>query len=286
MQLFTGLLYLTTCVLLSSLAECGLICYKTDECEVDDNEPWSYHGDNGPKEWGKIYPDCNGRSQSPVEIYTGEVVPARSLQKLELNNYDIPVAYAKIVNDGHSVQITPVDGVSRTVHVEGHVLTLQQLHFHWGSRHYQGSEHALDERKYAMEAHFVHTNARNEIAVVAVIFRATEHDNIALTPIVDVLPYIPHKNEEIGLRTLLNLQDLLPANPSSFYRYTGSLTTPGCTEGVVWSILRGLEPVGVHQLYEFRNLYSTSEDASAACKITDNFRPLQPLNERVIYVSQ
>ncbi|GBM35061.1 Carbonic anhydrase 2 [Araneus ventricosus] len=200
----TALLLIAGALILPYIADGAVI-----DCAVDDTEPWSYHGKtNDPSAWGETYPSCYGSNQSPIAIKTGETVIDADAGKLEMKNYGIPITKATIINNGHSAQITPKDDVARTIEVEGSVYTFQQLHFHWGSRYDQGSEHTLDGRRYALEAHFVHTNKDNAIAVVGVFF----------------------------------------------------------------------------QLAELRSLYSTTKDQDyAGCKLVNNYRPLQPLNDRVVF---
>ncbi|GFU96388.1 carbonic anhydrase 7 [Trichonephila clavipes] len=183
-------------------------------------------------------------------------------------------------------QVTPQDNVARTIEVAGSTYTFQQLHFHWGSRYDQGSEHTLDDVRYALEAHFVHTNKDNNIAVVGVFFQSDTHDNEAFQPISNVLPQIPFKDNSVDLQSDLILNDLLPSNPAGYYHYDGSLTTPACSEGVKWFVLKGIKQIGEKQLNELRNLYSTTKDKDyAGCQITNNYRPLQPLNGRVVIES-
>ncbi|GBN49509.1 hypothetical protein AVEN_71049-1, partial [Araneus ventricosus] len=71
--------------------------------------------------------------------------------------------------------------------------------------------------------------------------------NDAFIPIVQVLPGVAYKGKSTHLLSRLNLSDMLPENPASFYRYIGSLTTPPCDEGVIWSILRKTAHIGRHQ---------------------------------------
>ncbi|GFT53615.1 carbonic anhydrase 6 [Nephila pilipes] len=256
-------------------------------CKADDEEPWSYHGrNNGPSAWGERFPTCFGREQSPIAIKTKDTILDISAKKLLMKNYEIPITKATIVNNGHSVQITPRDNVARTIEIQGCTYTFQQLHFHWGSRYDRGSEHTLNDVRYALEAHFVHSSKDNAIAVVGVLFQAGTRNNAAFQPISNVLPCIPFKDNSVDLQSNLILNQLLPSNPASYFHYDGSLTTPGCSENVSWFVLKAINQIGEQQLTELRNLYSTTKNkANAACKIIDNFRPLQPLNGRTVFES-
>ncbi|GIY37503.1 carbonic anhydrase 6 [Caerostris darwini] len=241
----------------------------TVTCKAAEDESWSYHGEtNGPSAWGESFPTCYGEEQSPILIDTSNAVVDTSSKKLHMKNYDVPITKAMIINNGHSAQVTQIDGVARTIEVQGSVFTFQQLHFHWGSRYDSGSEHVIDDTRYALEAHFVHTNKDNTIAVVAVFFQATSHNNEGFQAIGDVLPQIPFKGDTFDLQSGLNLGELLPDNPSGFYHYEGSLTTPPCTENVQWFILKGVNSIGEQQLTELRSLHSTTKDKEyAGCKL-------------------
>ncbi|GBM99198.1 hypothetical protein AVEN_103355-1, partial [Araneus ventricosus] len=135
-------------------------------------------------------------------------------------------------------------------------------------------------------AHFVHKDSDNGIAVVGVLVQMVNQDNQAFKPIVDVLSDVLYKDESSRLRSSLNLNQLLPENPASYYEYTGSLTTPMCTEGVAWFVLQSKQTIGRNQLNSFLKVYSVEEeDRSSDCLLAPNNRPIQNLNGRVIYAS-
>ncbi|XP_054718230.1 carbonic anhydrase 2-like [Uloborus diversus] len=256
------------------------------DCPNDAQEPWSYDGLNGPPYWGETYPDCYKDSQSPIAINPREVQQDPNLEQLSFTNYDKPITKAKVVNNGHTVQITPEDGVQRTIRANGDTFSLAQFHFHWGDIYYRGSEHTLNNMRYAMELHLVHANSRNELAVVGVFMQELQMDNRALKPIVDSLSNVKYKNDNTELPSGLVLNSLLPRNSGSFFRYNGSLTTPACSEGVTWSVLRSPISIGKNQITLFRKLNSAdNSEENADCKLVNNFRPVQPLNGRKVLAS-
>jgi len=257
------------------------------QCPADKEESWTYRGLKGPYFWGGEFPECNGQNQSPIEIDSVDVETDTNLAQLALVNYESVVTSATIENNGHTVEIVPTDGVSRTIEVNGEEYGLNQLHFHWGFTYSEGSEHIIDGVQYAMEMHLVHLSHDGKIAVVGIFFQEQQEDNQDLQPIVEQLQNVEYKENSSTLTSNLDLNSLLPANPTSFYRYAGSLTTPGCAEGVTWNVVSQPLGVGKNQMKEFRKLFSATKDkATIGCTMAPNYRPPQDLNGRTVYASQ
>lgn len=119
---------------------------------------------NGPNSWGKINRVCNGNSQSPVNLQSSIVGFAGRSQPLIIDGLQkIPEAI-RYNNNGHSVQIRFRFTDRRPVRVHGGPLKtayiLDNVHWHWGLKDNLGSEHLLDSKRYAAEAHFVMYNSR------------------------------------------------------------------------------------------------------------------------------
>jgi carbonic anhydrase len=223
----------------------------------DHTSTWTYSDHSGPEHWGDLKSDyklCStGKAQSPIDISSAVKV---SLAPLTFNYRASPVT---ILNNGHTIQVSPKDAGGITLPTGDY--SLVQFHFH------TPSEENIQGRAYPLDAHFVHSNAAGELAVVAVLFEEGAH-NPALEPILAAMP------KKVGDQTTLDMQniaDLLPAN-RHYYSYMGSLTTPPCSEGVRWNILT--EPVQLShaQLEAFKALYPM------------NARPVQPLNDRTVNV--
>jgi carbonic anhydrase len=214
--------------------------------------------------------------------------------------YSTKVTGAVLKNNGHSAEIQLPAGTKPPTLSGGNLgkdYTLAGLHFHWGPTDKLGSEHTVDGKSYAGELHFVHyltsagsvaaavdMTSSDAIAVIGVFLKLQEKDNSALSGIISQLAKVPYVGYKANL-TSLKLSDLLPTSQSCFYRYSGSLTTPGCKQVVVWTVLDS--PIGISsaQLAQFRTLYSVMENAKTGHdpQITQNFRPPQPLNGRQVY---
>ncbi|XP_054718630.1 carbonic anhydrase-like [Uloborus diversus] len=259
---------------------------QKEKCPADAREEWSYNGLNGPQYWGKTFRQCNGRRQSPVNIKYEDVIEDPYLKKLSFKNYSKPISRARVRNTGRTVEITPQDGVQRSIEANGELFTLQDLHFHWGTDKNKGSEHATNGVLYAMELHLVHRNRKNEVAVVAVIMEEYSSDNRDLKLVVDTLPRLQYKNYSTNLASGFKLSNLLPSNPATFYRYEGSLTTPRCDEGVIWSVLKKRISIGKSQITKFRQLKSADDSReNVNCTLVNNYRSVQSLNGRKIFLS-
>jgi carbonic anhydrase len=217
---------------------------------------WDYQGVGGPEEWASLDPQfaacARGKRQSPIDIRDGirvELEPVRFSYR--------PSAF-RVVDNGHTVQVNVAAG--NTIAVQGREYELQQFHFH------RPSEEHVNGRQYDMVAHLVHKDAQGRIAVVAVLL-----DRGAAQPIVQaVWNNLPlEKHDEVAASQPLDLERLLPED-RRYYTYMGSLTTPPCSEGVLWMVLKHTVPVSPEQVAVFARLYPM------------NARPLQPLHGRLI----
>ena len=109
--------------------------------------------------------------------------------------------------------------------------------------------------------------------------QVTPNDNPAFEPVTSMMDHVLHEGNEWQLNDTLSLRDLLPASTSKFYRYTGSLTTPGCNEIVVWTVFDAPIYISDRQLARFRILISEDGDT-----LVNNYRPAQPLMGRTVHV--
>lgn len=217
---------------------------------------WDYEGAEGAKDWGELDPGyraCSvGCQQSPIDIT--ETIPAR-LPWISLNWR--PQAF-EIANNGHTIQANVAPGSFAQIGPNRY--ELKQFHFH------RPGEHALNGKRTAMEAHFVHANDQGKLAVLGVLMVAGPRNPL----FAEIMKVAPSSPGEAKLKGPAYAQALLPRRGGLFFRYEGSLTTPPCAETVEWNVY--LDPVAVAQA-----------DIDAFAKIfANNSRPLQPANRRFI----
>ena len=221
---------------------------------------WTYGGDTGPEHWGELDVGnkvCSlGFQQSPIDLR--DAIPARP-GAIAVNYKSTAL---RIVNNGHTIQCNVDPGSSVTL--DGQNFRLLQFHFH------HPSEHAMDGRRFDMEAHFVHINDAGMLAVLGV-FIEPGGENSLLAPVWRHMPRDAGPEKKVSSVTL-DPAWLLPAN-QQYYRYLGSLTTPPCSEKVIWSVFSEPVQASTAQIKQFASLF----DMTA--------RPLQGLHRRLLLKS-
>jgi carbonic anhydrase len=228
---------------------------------------WGYGEEDGPPVWAKLSPDykaCEtGRAQSPIDLRTREAKAPTDAVDFDYRHSSIKItrnAYVvDALNNGHTIQID-VDEMSE-LEIGSDRFQLLQYHFH------APSEHALDGRRFPMEIHLVHQSASGEIAVVGLLIKEGAA-NPAFDRILDHLP-AEHGESVHQENVATDPRDLLPED-HHWYRYTGSLTTPPCTEGVRWFVVANPITLSAEQIADFTKLFD------------GNARPLQERNDRTV----
>ena len=234
---------------------------------------WDYERE-GPDAWHHLYDQCEGESQSPINIRT-PFVRYESFAPLSLNGYhnNISSISWNFTHNGHTIVATPIQ--SNRLSISGGGLTdifyLIQFHLHWGYNEYQGSEHTINNEKFPLEMHFVHrSSSTGQLAVIAILFTLKREDNPYLNDLLSVLNRTV--NSSTTIEQQVDLSRLFPTSSSpQFYRYNGSLTTPPCTEGVIWTIFERFVPISSYQV---RALHRNT--------IRVNYRSPQPLHSRKV----
>ncbi len=222
---------------------------------AEENEHNAAHWDyetHGPGCWGGFAQECQqGHMQSPIDIKSKAHKGLKGSFVLKMNE-DVHTT-ADVVDNGHAIQVNVKNGGKLVL--DGRAYTLVQFHFHGHS------EHTIDGKQYALEGHLVHKSADGHLAVVGVMFN--EGDN---NPVLD------NVLGGIGRTIRIDPQDLLPDDKKHYYHYVGSLTTPPCTEGVQWYILKKPVTASKDQIKTMRSFYE------------NNFRPVQPMFDRKLEV--
>lgn len=224
---------------------------------------WSYHGETSPEHWDEIEndSDCGGRRQSPINIIDFNTVKPETPTSFQVY-YSSETHMKKAINNGHTVQFEFMRGDS--IFYDGEVYQLVQIHFH------EHAEHLICGVVYPIEIHLVHINEYGDLTVLAILGKEGEESQI-MELLEGFLPLRMGESKLIDVQCDLN--QLLPAD-RSFYSYSGSLTTPPCTEGVNWVVFKN--PI-ILSLDEVKKLKSNMP--------LNNYRFEQPLNGRVVAIN-
>ena len=225
---------------------------------------WAYETTDetaGPEAWGAVPGAATcaaGKSQSPVALESKSAT-ARDLPNLAFAYGAVPL---RATNNGHTVQFEAAG--AGTVTADGVAYTLAQYHFH------APSEHTLDGRRTPMEMHLVHLDAAGKAALVVGVFLAEGAENAALAAAFRALPRAAGESlAPSGERIDPSL--LLPKD-RTYFAYSGSLTTPPCTEGLKWYVLRTPATLSAAQVAAYLSLPH----------LAHSNRPVQPLGGRKV----
>ena len=202
---------------------------------------WDYAGPGGPEHWGSLKPEfatcANGERQSPIDIRGGIAVDLEPI-RFEYHPSDVAV-----IDNGHTVQVNVPPG--NRITVSGRSYDLVQFHFH------RPSEERINGRQFEMVVHLVHRDFEGRLAVVAVLLeRGPAHP--VVQAVWNDLPL--EKGMEQPATRPMDIEALLPSD-RRYYTYMGSLTTPPCSEGVLWMVLKQPAPLSQEQIGVFARLY-------------------------------
>ena len=255
-----------------------------------------YNGDQNEDKWPVT---CrNGRRQSPIDIRTEYTKKARMIgNSLIFNRYAKQVA-ALVHNNGHTIKVRFTDEPDDDIWIKDGGLSLTKFqfaeaHFHWGEDDNKGSEHQIDGQSFPMEMHLVHWN----LDVGQTLKEAVEKDtgislqvlgvhfkigktNEKFKHLFDAVKKARNQSQTATIYNGIRLYDLLPHNTDAFYRYEGSLTTPGCKEVVLWTIFKDKIEIDNDQMETMRKTtYARNEQEE---KMYNNFRSVKFQYDREI----
>ncbi len=220
---------------------------------------WNYEGHAGPEHWGELtreWATCStGIEQSPInldEAIHGDVEPVQLHWSSD--------ASWMLQNNGHTVQLSPMKGEDAGyLEIGGERFELLQFHFH------TPSEHAIHDKRAPMELHFVHKAHDGTLAVLGVMMNGGGGKGL-FDEIVTLAP----ADKSLAEFGKVDPYKLVPDTKGRFYRYQGSLTTPPCSQIVLWTVLEQPIQVSDDAIRLFQSIFPM------------NARPLQPLNRRYV----
>lgn len=211
---------------------------------------WDYEA-HGPAHWDEFSTLCaKGKIQSPINIITKKTQHSENNNSLILS--ENVTALDTIADNGHSIQVIIDHGGSITAN--GIEYKLVQFHFHGRS------EERINGKQYDLVAHMVHKSAEGNLAVVAILFNKGKKPSPLLQKVLD----------NVGKVASINPAQLLPKHTNHYFHFKGSLTTPPCSENVQWYVMREVQSATKAQIKAMRAYHN------------DNYRPVQPLNGRVV----
>jgi len=223
---------------------------------VAEDTHWDYEGEMGPEYWGELVAEfdmcAKGRNQSPIDLMADIHADLEEL----VFQYANP-GHLEEVNTGHAIQENVKPGNFLVFY--GDRYELKQFHFH------SPSEHTVAGESFPMEVHLVHQNAAGDHAVVGLLFQVGEFNKY-----LDQLPSFRVARGEDPHGDPVDYNEFI-GNRTDYFVYNGSLTTPPCSEGVQWIVLK--EPIiaSPEQIQHYYKLLGF-----------DNNRPIQPHNSRLV----
>ena len=243
------------------LVFCSLCVPYAGMAQEHAEHEWGYSGSEGPGHWGDLEPDfaaCKtGHRQSPVNIVSAQSADLPAIQ------FEYKPTALHIINNGHTIEINYAPG--SFIRIGDKRYELKQFHFH------HPSEETIKGKRYPMELHLVHSDAYGHAAVVSVLLEEGSA-NALIETLWGVAPKSagPEKTHD---NVQIDVADLLPAD-RGYFTFDGSLTTPPCTEGVRWFVLKTPVTISNKQMATFAAIYPYDE------------RPTQSLNGRTVLESK
>ncbi|MDO9596804.1 MAG: carbonic anhydrase family protein [Azoarcus sp.] len=226
-----------------------------------EGDGWSYAGDTGPDRWGSLRPDwklcAEGIRQSPIDLRDGVAV------ELDPVKFDYRASRFRITDTGNMLRVNVGEGMG--IEVRGQRYTLEYFTLH------RPSEERVGGGASDMVAHFHHRDSDGKPAVLGVLLERGEQTNPLLQMVLNNLPL--EKGNTYMPEAMIDLGAFLPVDPGHFL-YMGSLTTPPCTEGVLWIVMKEPVLLSDDQLEIFTRLHPR------------NSRPIQPTKGRLVLESR
>ncbi|CAF1614804.1 unnamed protein product [Rotaria sp. Silwood1] len=247
-------------------------------CTEESDDHWSY---DDPSKWHEHFPAAAGTSQSPINIKSRQTVAQQYPPFLFSSDHNSEIAFT-LINNGHQVTVTLSkdsgnENQTNLSFTGGDLIgkfNFVNFHLHWGRKDRHGSEHEIDGHTFPAEAHFVYKNFETQqVSVFGFFFHVVRSHNEENSEW-KKYSHIASLLTKIGdtMNCTFNLSHMMQIESRRFFRYTGSLTTPPCSEGIIWTIF--LDPIPI--IEESLKLLRHNVMRKA-------YRPVQPINHRIIY---
>lgn len=240
-------------------------------CRTQSNDSWNYEN---LSEWSEKFPCANGLYQSPIDIQSSTTISENYPTFHFSAEYHSDQIFT-LTNHGQHIIVTIDPAQSHDLFFTGGGLIgkyhFVNFHLHWGDCNRYGSEHQINGYRYPAEAHFVHRNSSNgQIAVLGFFLTLSDEGSHEWNQYAQMSNRLSNLGDRQTCQ--FNLSRLMQETDGEFFRYMGSLTTPPCTEGIIWTIFSREIPIREESLEVLRQ------------KITrKNFRSIQSLNDRRVF---
>ena len=218
---------------------------------------WSYTGATGPEHWAELDPAFSlcrsGKAQSPINI---DAASPAELPRLNLSYLTSP---STLLHNGHNLNIKPTS--QGWINVGTDIFDFESLYVN------TPSEVQIKGRRFPLAVNLEHRNLMGKPIMVAILFEIGAK-NLVLEQLLSAIP--PHKGDALTLGRF-DVTQLYPEK-RDYYDFTGSMTTPPCSEGVRWLVMKTPVQLSEAQLNTFQLVFPMSA------------RPIQPTNNRTIQV--
>jgi carbonic anhydrase len=248
--------------------------------------------------WDDHFDGCAGNSQSPIDIKPSDTVYDPSLGQFDRSIFEVAPKGMTLKNNGHSLVMGLEDAytISDPSVLPGDFKALQ-FHFHWADNLMAGgSEHTVNGMRYFAEMHIVHMNQKYASLEEAL----AERDGLAVLGFFIVIGgpnnkefehmfthirdgHVVYADDEFVYEEAWPLSKLMPDSLEAYYRYSGSLTTPPCSEAVIWTVFEDVVTISQEQAdFLMTSLYQHHKGTAGNHPIAANYRPTLPLNGRIV----
>ncbi|KAJ8733160.1 hypothetical protein PYW08_001458 [Mythimna loreyi] len=260
---------------------------KEEECEDEDSSccqpPWEY---GTQAEWLKKFPDCGGKSQSPVNLPVDGLIKPRGARPLLFQNHDVPAKSMTLMIDGIQMVLSGEWKNENRPLIYGGAAHSRRYLFHSMVIHLP-AEHTVGSLYFPLETQVYYISAEYKDMQEAL---QASSDQQAILAISNMFSYGNHTHQ--GLADILVAakkqgcrNGTLKGSPLSYFNppfkeyacYQGSLSTPPCTESVLW-LIRGRTMHIKREAWE-----SAQKFVNENFESRPTFRLAQPLNDRRIY---